>query len=71
MMGDSMGFGGIWMILFAIIIVIPFWRICQKAGYAGWLSLLVLIPLANIIFIYFLGFAEWPVSRAQTTTKVG
>lgn len=66
MMQDGMpGFGLLWMLLFSAIVVLPFWRICAKAGYSGWLSLLVVIPLANVIFFYFLGFSEWPALRGD------
>ncbi len=42
MMGDGYGMmGGPWMMLvFGVLVVVPVWRICQKAGYSGWLSLL-------------------------------
>ena len=70
MMQDGMpGFGLLWMLLFSAIVVLPFWRICTKAGYSGWLSLLVLIPMANVIFIYFLGFSEWPSLRGDKSTN--
>lgn len=60
-MGQEMtGIGLLWMIIMAALIVIPFWRICKKAGYPGFLSLLVLIPLVNLAFFYFLAFANWP-----------
>lgn len=65
MHGDFYLMHTLWMLVFAAIMVIPFWRICQKAGYSGWLSLLVLIPLANLIFFYFLAFSEWPAQRRQ------
>ncbi len=45
MQGEMPGFGPIWMLLFAAIVVVPFSRICTKAGYSGWLSLLVAIPM--------------------------
>lgn len=53
-------FGLLWMILLAVVVVIPFWRICSRAGYPGVISLLVLVPLANLVFLYFLAFANWP-----------
>ena len=55
---------GSWMMLFmGILVIVPIWRICVKAGYSGWLSLLVLIPIGNLFLLYFLGFAEWPLER--------
>ncbi len=51
------------MLVVALLVVVPVWRICVKAGYSGWLSLLVLVPIANLLLLYFLAFAEWPVER--------
>jgi hypothetical protein len=53
---------GFWLIGL-IIIIIPFWRICARAGYSPWLSLLLALPLINIIFIYFLAFSAWPADK--------
>jgi len=55
-------FGGFWLIG-AIIAIIPFWRICTRVGYSPWLSLLIAIPLVNLIFIYFLAFSDWPSQK--------
>jgi hypothetical protein len=46
--------------IFAVIVVIPFWRIFEKAGFPPALSLLILIPIANLVAIYFVAFASWP-----------
>lgn len=61
----SYGFhmGPIGMLLIAALIVWPFWRICVKAGYPGIMALMVFIPVLNIIFLYWFGFADWPVLR--------
>jgi uncharacterized membrane protein YhaH (DUF805 family) len=69
MMQDGMsGFGPLWMLLISVIVALPFWRICIKAGYSGWLSLLVLVPVVNVVFVYFLGFSEWPSLRDDRST---
>ena len=61
MMHDGFyGFGWLWVLAWAAIVVVPFWRICEKAGYSGALSLLILVPLVNVGLLYFLGFANWP-----------
>ena len=70
MMADGMsGFGLLWMLFIVALVVLPFWRICAKAGYSGWLSLLLLVPVVNVVFIYFLGFSEWPSLRADRHTN--
>lgn len=48
-------------ILGAILTVIPFWKICSKAGFPGALSLLMLVPVANLILPFYIAFAKWPV----------
>jgi hypothetical protein len=56
------GWGPSW-IIFAVIGVIPFWRICKRVGHSPWLSLLIVIPIVNLIFIYWLAFGEWPLQK--------
>jgi hypothetical protein len=46
--------------VFAAIVVIPYWRIFGRAGFSPALSLLMFIPLVNIIALYYLAFAQWP-----------
>ncbi len=62
-MNGDMG-GGIgqlfFMLIWALVVIVPFWKITTKAGYPAWLSLLIIVPLANIIFIYYLAFSRWP-----------
>lgn len=47
----------------AIVIVLPYWKIYSKAGFSGWLSVTMIIPLLNIVMLYYLAFAEWPVLK--------
>lgn len=56
------GGGIIWMLIVGTLLVIPFWKLCTRVGYPGPLGLLILIPLVNLAFIYFLAFSRWPGS---------
>jgi hypothetical protein len=67
MYNHNFGFGLPWLIV-AVIAVVPFWRICARVGYSPWLSLLILIPLVNLVFIYYLAFSEWPSQKTGTAT---
>ncbi|QDU50338.1 hypothetical protein [Gimesia panareensis] len=49
----------------AVLGVVPFWMICSKAGFPGWLSLVMLIPMLNLFLLFFLAFAEWPALKAK------
>lgn len=57
--GSGMGFGILWMLIVGIIVVVPMWRICQRIGYPGPLGLLALVPIANLVLLYFIAFAKW------------
>lgn len=60
------GFLGVWGLgwpIMAAIAIIPFWRICTRVGLSPWLSLLLIVPFANLIFIYYLAFTDWPTLR--------
>jgi hypothetical protein len=63
-----MGSFSIWHWLIVIIwlaaFLVPAWRIVSKAGFSGALSLLLLIPLVNIIFIWIFAFVKWPVEKS-------
>ncbi|WP_404362761.1 hypothetical protein [Marinobacter sp.] len=67
MFGQPMGGGHwLWMLVIAILAVIPAWRICQRTGYPGWLGLLILIPLVNLGLLYFIAFSDWPVEKTRS-----
>ena len=50
------------------VIIVPFWQLFSKAGYSGWFSLLMVLPLINLIALYVLAFSDWPALRAKHTT---
>jgi len=56
-------------IINALLIIIPFWRIFSKTGLSGWLSILCIIPIAHIIVLFYLAFAEWPIERELKALK--
>ena len=66
----GVGIAEIGFILFVVAIgglitVVPFWKICSKAGFAAPLSLLMLVPIANIILPFYIAFASWPALREK------
>lgn len=50
-------------VLVSVSIVVPYWKIFKKAGFAPELSLLMIVPLANVIIPFFLAFSEWPALK--------
>ena len=57
-----------WLIVLIYIAMVaafifPCWKIVSKAGYSGAWSLLMLIPLVNIIMLWVFAFSSWPNSK--------
>ena len=55
---------GMMFLLVIPIAVIPYWKIFGKAGFSPALSLLIIVPLANLIVLYYVAFAEWRPAAA-------
>lgn len=54
-----------WIVLIVMLAtaVVPFWKIFPRAGWPAPLSLLMLVPLANLILIWVLAFKRWPQDK--------
>jgi hypothetical protein len=47
--------------LIVILMIIPLWRICGRAGFSPFLSLLAILPWLGVLIIgAILGFGQWP-----------
>lgn len=61
----------IWLVSVAITLLV-WWRIFSKAGFSGAFSLLMaFVPLANIVMLFYLAFAEWPIERELNAYRHG
>jgi len=62
-----MGSFSIWhfLVIHAVVIVVPCWRIVKRAGYPGALALLALIPIVNITLLWVFAFVQWPIEGAS------
>ena len=55
-------------ILLSIYVAFCLWlgfRIVQKAGFNGWWTLVLLIPIVNIGMIWVFAFLRWPALEAD------
>jgi hypothetical protein len=62
-------FGPLMMLVCAALIIVPFWFIFRKAGYSQWLGLLMVVPIVNLVMLYFLAFSDWPRLRERKTKQ--
>jgi len=63
-------FGAVFMIfvmliglIISVIQILVFCKIFSKTGYSWALGLLMLVPIANIVMLFVLAFAGWPIER--------
>ena len=50
------------VVLFSgVVYVIPAWMIFKKAGFNPALGLLAVVPVVNLVMLYYVAFAPWPI----------
>ncbi|WP_186118656.1 hypothetical protein [Burkholderia gladioli] len=57
------------LILLPIIYLVPAARILRKAGFSGWLCLLLLVPVVNLLMYWVFAFVRWPVEYSSTRSS--
>lgn len=67
-----------WFIILLVItplmalLVVPTWRILQRAGFNGAWALLMLVPIVGILVLWFVSFSKWPADPSgRTRTSKG
>jgi len=72
-MAGLAAFFWIYMLIIGGILVISLianWKIAEKAGYSPALSLLMLLPLVNVVVFLIFAFSEWPIeARLRGTVR--
>jgi hypothetical protein len=68
-MGDMLQPWHLLIVLFfflpiSAIVVVPYWVIFKKAGFQPILSILMLVPLVNIVILYIVAFSGWKAAPA-------
>ena len=59
------GIGVPYMLFLYVIIAVPAVRILHRTGMSGWWSLLILIPIVNLVGFWIFAFARWPAFDAK------
>ena len=51
------------VLLVGLVLILPCWRIFTKAGFPGPLALTLLVPVLNIVVLFYVAFTDWPTQR--------
>jgi hypothetical protein len=58
------------IVAMALLVVWPAGRICRRLGFSPWLGVLAVIPLANLLLLWFVALAKWPRSAPELLSPV-
>ncbi len=50
-------------LVISIIVALVYCKVFSKAGFSWALGLLMLVPVANVVMLFYLAFADWPIHR--------
>ncbi len=56
--GGMFGFSWMWMLIWAALLVIPFWRILPRSGIPAWVAVFAVIPLGALILLWVVAFKD-------------
>ena len=54
--------------LLAVTVLWPAARICARVGVSPWLALLTVVPVGNLLLLWFLAYARWPADDLRRTS---
>ena len=61
---DSIGGRMIPYLLFSLLVAVPLWRICERAGLRGAISLIALFPFVGLLAVgAILSFSQWRITE--------
>ncbi len=52
--------GPVVFLVFAALMVVPFWRLLPRAGIAAPWALVSVVPLGALVLLWVLAFRRWP-----------
>jgi hypothetical protein len=47
-------------VLYLLFVASPAGRICRRIGFSPYLGILAIVPVANVAFLLYVAFANWP-----------
>jgi len=73
--GNAMGTFSLihWLVVLLMVVpllallIVPAWRIFQRAGFSGAWALLMLVPMVGILALWILAFLKWPSDKEGRT----
>lgn len=61
----------VWVALAVVAILLPACRVCIKAGYPSWVGIVAMVPVLNVLLLWFFAFSQWPLERRLVALQAG
>ena len=62
----SLGLSELFLVfVYGLLLILPLWKIVGKAGFHPALSILICVPVVNVVMIYVFAFIEWPTVKRE------
>ncbi len=55
----------VWLIVMIAVVIYPVSRILGRIGFSPLWSILMFIPLVNLVALWIVAFADWPSRRQE------
>ena len=59
----------VWLALAVVAVLLPACRICLKAGYPSWVGIFAIVPVLDLLLLWFFAFSEWPLEKRLVTSQ--
>ena len=55
-------------VIIYVLVILAWWRIFHRVGWSPWLSVLFLVPVANLVMLFIFAVTRWPIERETETS---
>jgi len=53
------------IVAMSLVVIWPATQICRRVGFSPWIGALVIVPIANLVLLWFVALARWPALPAS------
>jgi len=65
MFAHGLGFAELFLLGVALLVMVGWWRILSRVEYPGFLSLLLFVPIVNLVVFLLFAYLPWPIEDAR------
>ena len=65
MLAAGVGFSELFLLGVALLVMVGWWRILSRVGYPGFLSILLFVPIVNLVVFLLFAYLPWPIEDAN------